>query len=1552
MSSSTPTNSQASVRQIVENLSAVALRHYEIDPGMVQEHANGERRITQGGYGDRQIYELVQNGADEMRGVSDGEIRVVLTDGFLYCANSGNPMTTAGADTILRMGVSRKRGGQIGRFGVGVKSVLSVSDAPQFFSSTGSFGFDREWAESTIRSVAPDATEIPILRMGRVLDAAHESASDPLLAELLTWAATVVRLPLLPGKATRLSRDLHDFPTEFQLFSPHVRSLMLEDRTKGRRTTLRELFVRSDGDHYTLEASTDGRPTTNSWRVFTRTFHPSTGAQEGAGELHNRPEIDVSWAVPDKGRGDRGTFWAFFPTNYATTLRGLLNAPWKTSEDRQNLYDKNPFNDELIAQAARLVIESLPALVDPAEPGSYLALLPGRGREAQQWADDRLTREVWRTAAESPSLPDQAGVLRRPAELHLPPENIPDAWMKLWVGYPGRPHDWTHPSIEQRERRARARLIFETAKLAESPITAWLEALVQDGTPEASALALRIAAGLRHDGNEHAEAARKARILLTESLGMVAVAQPDVFQRSGHDELSDDLVYVDTRVTDIIGLRTALTELGIREATPLGKLEAVLDRGFDGYGDKQWRGLWTLIRRVTPREAGDAIRKAVEEPLRTVRVCTMAGRFRPLGDCLLPGRVIPPDGSRDKHTAVDLQVHGADRPALTELGMSDIPTMDIDPHQEAWFEEYREFALQRLNETFQASGKLRKLTALELLGSRPPGPLSVLTSLSDEGRALFVKHLPPARMIRDWTARAGHSTHPVPSPLVWMVRRYGKVDSSHGLLPVKLTVNPSLQEYSDVFPVARLDRTVADVLGLPSSIEKIPEPLWRHVVQTVESSQNDAVPGKAYALFLRSAKEWPGGATRCRVGDTWGTRSDVEICVTADRDEYDTLVIEGVPALLVPTAADAEAMITAWEMLRYTDAVSTEIRTTEEAEPVDVVAEFPHLQMMRGQKIAGFSYAICGDLEEVKRTPAGMRINPLDSAVRDRVVFIRHPADEKRILEVISKELDLRLHSTEIERVLLKREEAKNQDVLKQVRATRDKAEKIRLLIESERLRRGLPEGLLAWEESRRGGPVDDRRVAELALHAHGDGILRHHRDDLKRIDESLGLPFTGDGKSRVKVAELGFPDTFAGTKEELLSPLETAVGPTPHFPLHDYQEIIASRLMLMLSQPQPHRGMVSLPTGAGKTRVAAEAVIRHLKTLDTEQQTGPVLWIAQSNELCEQAVQSWKYVWEKAGVGGVRLNISRFWGSRPATRITGAPQLVVATIQQLRERLDKPEYAWLRESMVVIIDEAHSSITKSYTEVLEQLGITHNRLARPLVGLTATPFRGKDSDETRRLVNRYDNNRLDKGVLGEDPYGRLQDRGILARTKHETLRGGDLVLTDDELRQVQMVPGLLPKEAERRLAEDHSRNESLIKALIRVEQQGPVLVFATSVNHAHFLAAVLNDHGIPSASVDSDTPTTRRQRIIDQFGKDRKIKVLTNYGVLHQGFDAPATRAVVVARPTYSPNVYQQMIGRGLRGPRNNGTDECLILNVEDNVSNYQQKLAFTDFEQMWHKV
>jgi superfamily II DNA or RNA helicase len=121
-------------------------------------------------------------------------------------------------------------------------------------------------------------------------------------------------------------------------------------------------------------------------------------------------------------------------------------------------------------------------------------------------------------------------------------------------------------------------------------------------------------------------------------------------------------------------------------------------------------------------------------------------------------------------------------------------------------------------------------------------------------------------------------------------------------------------------------------------------------------------------------------------------------------------------------------------------------------------------------------------------------------------------------------------------------------------------------------------------------------------------------------------------------------------------------------------------------------------------------------------------------------------------------------------------------------------------------------------------------------------------------------------------------------------------------------------------------------------------------VDHANYLAALFNDRGVPAAAVDSTTSAQDRRRRIEDF-RDNRIRVLTNYGVLTQGFDAPATRVVVVARPVYSTNVYQQMIGRGLRGKENGGKDTCLILNVSDNIANFDTQLAFTQFEHLWSR-
>lgn len=127
-----------------------------------------------------------------------------------------------------------------------------------------------------------------------------------------------------------------------------------------------------------------------------------------------------------------------------------------------------------------------------------------------------------------------------------------------------------------------------------------------------------------------------------------------------------------------------------------------------------------------------------------------------------------------------------------------------------------------------------------------------------------------------------------------------------------------------------------------------------------------------------------------------------------------------------------------------------------------------------------------------------------------------------------------------------------------------------------------------------------------------------------------------------------------------------------------------------------------------------------------------------------------------------------------------------------------------------------------------------------------------------------------------------------------------------------------------------------------------PTLIFATSVDHAHTVAALLNVRGVRSRAVVEDTKPGARRRTVNDFRRGQ-IKALVNYNVFREGFDAPKTRVIIVARPVFSPNPYFQMVGRGLRGVKNGGNERCLILNVRDNIENFHRALAFSELNWLW---
>jgi superfamily II DNA or RNA helicase len=466
-------------------------------------------------------------------------------------------------------------------------------------------------------------------------------------------------------------------------------------------------------------------------------------------------------------------------------------------------------------------------------------------------------------------------------------------------------------------------------------------------------------------------------------------------------------------------------------------------------------------------------------------------------------------------------------------------------------------------------------------------------------------------------------------------------------------------------------------------------------------------------------------------------------------------------------------------------------------------------------------------------------------------------------------------------------------------------------------------------------------------------------KEQLKENGFIVPSQWVGGYQTRKFVTDLGFPIEFAGFESADRSEHFDVSGPSVLPSLHEFQRLAANNLKdFFKNQERKRRGVLSLPTGSGKTRVTVQAICESLKEGVV---SGPILWVAQSDELCEQAVGAWEEVWRSEGSTD-SLRVNRLWSTNNANRHSEGQQIVVATIQKLEKILrnisspDGADYLWLRECRLLVIDEAHLSLPESYTRLINWLNQVEEGKSSAaaadqihLLGLTATPFRTNER-ESEWLTSRYNGVRFDRRIFGEeDPYAYLQERQFLSKVRHLLLEGTDIEFTSDERDEWNRTKKL-PLSVLRRIGEDRDRNEKVLDAIKNLPDDASVIVFAPSVENAELLAARLVLQGTTAKPVSADTKVGVRRHYIEEFRK-KKIKVLTNYGVLTTGFDAPSTNAIVVARPTFSPSLYQQMIGRGLRGPKNNGSEVCTIVNVADNFVAFGEELAFKEFEYLWEK-
>lgn len=316
----------------------------------------------------------------------------------------------------------------------------------------------------------------------------------------------------------------------------------------------------------------------------------------------------------------------------------------------------------------------------------------------------------------------------------------------------------------------------------------------------------------------------------------------------------------------------------------------------------------------------------------------------------------------------------------------------------------------------------------------------------------------------------------------------------------------------------------------------------------------------------------------------------------------------------------------------------------------------------------------------------------------------------------------------------------------------------------------------------------------------------------------------------------------------------------------------------------------VVLPTGAGKTVVFSHLAHRMLDDLGGRR----VLVIAHREELIEQAASKLLAVDPMLRVGIVKAQRDDHHDA----------DVIVASVQTLAVPRRREA---IRDIGLVIVDECHHAAAPTYVEVLRHFGAWDGV---PTAGFTATLTRedGGLAEVWEDVVFRLD-------ILDMISDGYLCDvRGL--RITVDTLdldkvrtRGGDLV--DGQLG---------------RALEDSGALDAIAKAYVDHAADRPGVVFTPTVATAQEAARALQTAGITAAPVWGDMGRDERRATLARY-EAGDIQVLTNCMVLTEGFDAPHTSCVVVARPTKSAGLYVQMVGRGLRPAP--GKRDALLLDV-----------------------
>ena len=363
-----------------------------------------------------------------------------------------------------------------------------------------------------------------------------------------------------------------------------------------------------------------------------------------------------------------------------------------------------------------------------------------------------------------------------------------------------------------------------------------------------------------------------------------------------------------------------------------------------------------------------------------------------------------------------------------------------------------------------------------------------------------------------------------------------------------------------------------------------------------------------------------------------------------------------------------------------------------------------------------------------------------------------------------------------------------------------------------------------------------------------------------------------------------------AGTQNFILEQSETSkpvsfIRKNIQNTLFDYQADLIVSCLYFFGSPGISKALLTLPTGAGKTRTVSVACLRTLDSFPSLK----IAWLAPTKELLEQAHNTFYQLWLENG-NYKDLTISKSYGKyKDENLLLTTPHEIFASTGHVK-KFD-----------IIVFDEAHQSIAKTFNESI----LLISKESTKVLGMSATPGRVIEG-ESSSLVDYFQNNLIRSNILGETPVKFLQNRHVLSKPKFISL-------------------------GESNLDQDH-RIELVARKIKSLGSNEKSLVFSHSIEQGKKFTLLLEFIGVRALFIEGDMSREERDSVLRTFEYGR-CSVIVNQKLLSTGYDCPSVENIFLLSKISSPIMFEQIIGRAARGTLLGGTSNSKIFDFDNHL-------------------